>query len=45
MWLLQKNLPNIVVVVVVVVVVVYAKEIMTLSRGKEDSVPLTVFSH
>lgn len=39
MWLLQKNLPAI------VVVVVYAKEIMALSKGKEDRVPLTVFSH
>lgn len=38
MWLLQKNLPAI-------VVVVYAKEIMALSRGKEDYVPLTVFYH
>lgn len=38
MWLLQKNLPAI------VVVVVYAKQIMALGREKH-CIPLTVFTH
>lgn len=37
MWLLEKNLPAI------VVVVVYAKQIMALG-GKKNCIPLTVFA-
>lgn len=39
MWLLQKNLPAI------VVVVVYAKQIMALGSIKQQGIPLTVFTH